>query len=47
MLDAYQRAASFYGLRIVTLESAAILPRALLSIAASAGLVSGYAEDRT
>jgi len=44
MLDAYQRAASYYGLRIVALDSADILPRALLSIAATAGLATGCGE---
>jgi 2-dehydro-3-deoxygalactonokinase len=47
MLDAYHLAASLYGLRMVALDSAAILPQALLSIAATAGMVAGCAEDKT
>ena len=47
MLDAYRLAALPYGLRIVALDSAAILPQALLSIAATAGMVTGCAEDKT
>jgi 2-dehydro-3-deoxygalactonokinase len=46
MLDGYQRAASIYGLKMAVLDSSAILPRALLSIAATAGLVTAYGEDK-
>jgi 2-dehydro-3-deoxygalactonokinase len=47
MLVAYQLAASVYELRMVALDSAAILPQALLSIATTAGMVTACAEDKT
>jgi 2-dehydro-3-deoxygalactonokinase len=39
MLHAYRRAAELGGPELTPLDSAAVLPRALLSIAAAAGLV--------
>jgi 2-keto-3-deoxy-galactonokinase len=40
ILDAYGMAASLSGLELSRLESAAVVPRALLSIARAAGLVT-------
>jgi 2-dehydro-3-deoxygalactonokinase len=44
LLDAYRKAASFSGLEFGTLDNAAVVPRALLSIAVSAGLVTRDAQ---